>query len=186
MASNESTKYKLTVVEGTELQLSLSGRQGPVGPVGLTGAVGQAATIAVGTTTTGNAGTNASVTNSGTSSAAIFDFTIPRGDTGATGPQPSVTVSINGTNSINLTSADNNTVILCSSANPTTVTIPSGLPVGFSCMVIQNSVGQITFVAGSGVTLQSFGGLTKTAGQYAAASIIRVGNNMYNLSGNLV
>jgi hypothetical protein len=47
---------------------------------------GDAATIAVGTTTTGAAGTSASVTNSGTSYAAIFNFTIPRGDTGATGP----------------------------------------------------------------------------------------------------
>ena len=37
-----------------------------------------AATISVGTTTTGNPWTNASVTNSGTSSAAVFNFTIPR------------------------------------------------------------------------------------------------------------
>jgi len=49
------------------------------------GARGAAATVSVGTTTTGNAGTNASVTNSGTSSAAVFNFTIPRGNTGATG-----------------------------------------------------------------------------------------------------
>ena len=37
-----------------------------------------AATISVWTTTTGNPWTNASVTNSGTSSAAVFNFTIPR------------------------------------------------------------------------------------------------------------
>ena len=43
------------------------------------GATGSAATIAVGTTTTGAALTNALVTNSGSSSAAVFDFTIPRG-----------------------------------------------------------------------------------------------------------
>jgi hypothetical protein len=54
-----------------------------VGPKGDDGA---AATVSAGTTTTGNAGTNASVTNSGTSSAAVFNFTIPRGDTGAAGP----------------------------------------------------------------------------------------------------
>lgn len=46
---------------------------------------GTAASISVGTTTTGAAGSSASVTNSGTSGAAIFDFTIPRGDTGLTG-----------------------------------------------------------------------------------------------------
>ena len=56
------------------------------GDKGDTGSAGAAATIAVGSTSTGNAGSNASVTNSGSSSAATFDFTIPRGDTGATGP----------------------------------------------------------------------------------------------------
>ncbi len=52
---------------------------------GTTGPQGDAATVAVGTVTTGAAGTSASVTNSGTSGAAVLDFTIPRGATGATG-----------------------------------------------------------------------------------------------------
>lgn len=60
--------------------------RGDTGATGATGAPGAAATIAVGTTTTGAPGSSATVVNSGTSSAAIFDFTIPRGDTGATGP----------------------------------------------------------------------------------------------------
>ena len=54
-----------------------------------------AATITVWTTTTGDAGTNASVTNSGTSSAAIFDFTIPKWDkwdTGATWSAATISV----------------------------------------------------------------------------------------------
>lgn len=54
------------------------------------GEAGTAATIEVGTVTTGEAGSSASVTNSGTTSAAIFDFVIPRGDKGEkgdTGPQ---------------------------------------------------------------------------------------------------
>jgi len=49
------------------------------------GDTGDAATVDVGTTTTGDAGTDASVVNSGTTSAAIFDFTIPRGDKGEKG-----------------------------------------------------------------------------------------------------
>lgn len=49
------------------------------------GSAGSAATVSVGTTTTGAAGSSASVTNSGSSSAAVFNFTIPKGDTGATG-----------------------------------------------------------------------------------------------------
>lgn len=50
-----------------------------------TGPKGDAATIAVGTVTTGAAGSSAAVVNSGTTGAAVFDFTIPRGNTGATG-----------------------------------------------------------------------------------------------------
>ena len=56
---------------------------GPTGPQGPTGP----ATIEVGQTTTGNPGTNASVTNVGTNENAILNFTIPAGMTGPTGPQ---------------------------------------------------------------------------------------------------
>ena len=63
------------------------------GEGGSSGEAGTAATIEVGTVTTGEAGSSASVTNSGTTSAAVFDFIIPRGDkgekgdTGLQGPQ---------------------------------------------------------------------------------------------------
>lgn len=63
-----------------------TGPEGPQGPQGTTGTAGTAATITIGAVTTGTAGTNVSVTNSGTSSAAILNFTIPRGDTGTQGP----------------------------------------------------------------------------------------------------
>jgi len=56
-----------------------------VGPTGAAGSAGSAATIAVGTVTTGSAGSSATVTNAGTSSAAVFNFSIPQGNTGATG-----------------------------------------------------------------------------------------------------
>jgi len=55
----------------------------PQGPQGIQGPT----TLAVGTTTTGAAGTNASVVNTGTATNAVFAFTIPRGATGATGAQ---------------------------------------------------------------------------------------------------
>lgn len=55
----------------------------------LKGEQGDAATIAVGTTTTLPPGFNAGVANGGTSKAAIFNFAIPRGDTGPTGPSGS-------------------------------------------------------------------------------------------------
>lgn len=59
--------------------------QGATGANGADGADGTAATIAVGTVTTGAAGSSATVTNSGTSSAAVFDFSIPQGAPGANG-----------------------------------------------------------------------------------------------------
>lgn len=43
---------------------------------------GPAGTIQIGTVTTGPAGSNVAVTNTGTAEAAILNFTIPRGDTG--------------------------------------------------------------------------------------------------------
>lgn len=64
-----------------------SGSQGPQGPKGIQGDAGSSATVAVGSTTTGSAGSSASVSNSGSSSQATFNFTIPRGATGATGAQ---------------------------------------------------------------------------------------------------
>ena len=62
-----------------------TGATGPTGPSGATGATGEAATLNVGTVTTGEPGTDASVTNSGTEQAAVFDFVIPQGPTGPTG-----------------------------------------------------------------------------------------------------
>lgn len=53
--------------------------------IGPSGKDGVAATVAIGSVTTGNAGTDAQVTNSGTANAAVLDFVIPKGDKGDTG-----------------------------------------------------------------------------------------------------
>lgn len=100
----------VTVMQVMYNQVGPVGPQGPTGPQGAkgdkgdTGATGSAATIAVGTTSTLAPGASATVTNSGTSSAAVFDFGIPegdkgdKGDTGDTGPQgpqgPSGVISV--------------------------------------------------------------------------------------------
>ena len=64
---------------------SIQGPQGVQGEPGANGADGAAATITVDNTVTGPAGTDASVVNSGSSSAAVLTFTIPQGATGPTG-----------------------------------------------------------------------------------------------------
>lgn len=63
------------------------GEKGATGEKGNTGDPGQAATIQVGSVITGEAGSQASVVNSGTENAAVLNFTIPRGDTGPQGIQ---------------------------------------------------------------------------------------------------
>ena len=55
------------------------------GADGADGTDGAAATITIGTVSTGAAGSNVTVTNSGTTAAAILDFSIPQGTAGATG-----------------------------------------------------------------------------------------------------
>lgn len=63
----------------------IQGTQGIQGIQGVQGVQGDAATIAVGTVTTGNAGTSVIITNTGTTSEAVFAFTVPKGDTGSLG-----------------------------------------------------------------------------------------------------
>ena len=75
---------KFTIPRGAT---GATGAQGAPGQDGADGADGQDATIAIGTVSTGAAGSEAAVTNTGTPSAAVFNFTIPRGDTGAQGVQ---------------------------------------------------------------------------------------------------
>ncbi len=59
---------------------------------GLQGAIGPPSSLAVGTTTTGAAGTNASLTITGTAPSQTVNFTIPRGNTGVAGPANTLTL----------------------------------------------------------------------------------------------
>lgn len=95
---------EIPTTSASEKSLGLSGLTvgGTIASTGSGGSGGSdsSATITVGTTTTGLAGTSASVTNSGTDTAAVLDFVIPRGETGEQGP-----AGTNGTDGINGTAA---------------------------------------------------------------------------------
>ena len=65
------------------IQLNTKGERGDVGADSTV--PGPAGTVEVGTTTTGEPGTLADVTNTGTPSAAVLNFTIPKGDKGDPG-----------------------------------------------------------------------------------------------------
>lgn len=83
-----------------------------------------------------------------------------------------------------LLSTDNGKIVTLTNASAITVTVPSGLAVGFTCQCIQGGAGTVTFSA-SGTTVNSFGSLLSTAGQYAAASIVSPTSNTFILAGNL-
>ena len=68
-----------TGIQGPKGDTGSQGIQGPKGETGPAGADGKAATIKVGTVTEGE---TASVTNSGTENAAIFDFVLPKASGG--------------------------------------------------------------------------------------------------------
>lgn len=90
---NPSTQTAYWLVLASKGDTGATGATGSTGATGATGATGTAATISIGTVTTGAAGSSATVTNSGTSSAAVLDFSIPRGNTGTgdvNGPASSV------------------------------------------------------------------------------------------------
>ena len=85
--------------EGTEAEWldSLHGEQGPPGKDGEDGedgAPGKAATVRIGTVTTGPPGTEASVVNTGTENEAVLDFTIPMGEKGNPGSSGGMTVDL--------------------------------------------------------------------------------------------
>lgn len=267
-------------ISGTSPSQSLSftiprGDTGATGSAGATGAAGSAATISVGTVTTGAAGSSAAITNAGTSSAAVFNFTIPRGDTGATGatgPQgttgatgaagpnivtTSTTTTITGlikgtgsvivqavagtdyvtpgslaavatsgsatdlttgtlanarlassvlrndqgvacndqlisrfsgntiavTGNLTLSATHNGAVLVSTSATALNITVPTGLPTGFNCTIVQDGAGQVTVVASS-TTINGRNGL-KTAAQHAVIAIVPTTTaNAYKVTGD--
>lgn len=92
------------------------------------------------------------------------------------------TVSTDKSANYTLVAGDANTFIR-STNSAITITVPDVLANGESVNFIQAGAGQITF-SGSGVTLYSADSLTKTAKQYAGATIVKSGGAYY-LIGNL-
>ncbi len=77
---------------------------------------------------------------------------------------------------------DNGLILRYTGTSAATFTLPAAgtLPEGFNCMVLQASTGQISF----GGTFNNRNSFTKTAGQYAIATILYVGG-VYIVSGEM-
>ena len=109
------------------------------GDTGATGATGSAGTVTIGTTVTGSAGGNASVSNSGTSSDAVLNFTLPKGASGTAGIQGSIGLTgATGAAGDNATIAmgtittlpENSSATVVNAGSDTAAVLNFGLPMG--------------------------------------------------------
>ena len=136
------------------------------GDIGATGAAGSAGTLTVGTVTTGSAGGSVSVLNTGTSTAAVLDFTIPKGVAGNSGATGSI-----GNTGPTGAAGDNATI--------TIGTITTGQP-GSSATVANagtDTAAQLNFTIPRGV--QGAQGTFRWMGAYNAATVYATNDVVY-------
>ena len=126
--------------------------QGTKGETGDKGDTGAAATISVGNTTTLPAGSSATVTNAGTSSAAVFNFGIPKGDKGENGDAATIAVGTTTT----LTPGTSATVTNAGTSSAAVFNF--GIPKGSQGDAATIQVGTVTTLpAGSNATVTNSG-----------------------------
>lgn len=88
-------------------------------------------------------------------------------------------VDASKTSSFSVAAADNNKLFLINSSTSVTVTVPSGLPIGFACQFIQTGAGSVILLGGSGVTLNSANGLTSRAANSAVGLVMSSSTSGY-------
>ena len=80
-------------------------------------------------------------------------------------------------------------MVSLSNASAIALTVPPNssvaFPTGTQIILYQAGAGQVTVAAGAGVTLRSQGSKLKLTGQYAVASLIKIGTNEWILAGNV-
>jgi len=191
---------KVVVVDGNNLivriERGVTGPQGPQGPEGPAGPAGTVtpemlqilaetelakdeAEAAAGTATTQAGIATTQATNSSNSAIASA------GSAAEAANSATISTITDATTARTLSAGDNGKFLYFTSASAVLVTIPSGLGVSFSCVVIQAGTAQVTLAAGSGVTLNSYGALVKTAGQYATANLFAPVANTFIAAGQL-
>jgi hypothetical protein len=107
------------------------------------------------------------------------------GATGAAGQDASLLQAISDKTANYSILAGDSGKLIRSTNSAITITIDNVLSVGQRIDFAQYGTGQITFAAGSGVTLNSADSLVKTAKQYAGVTVECVASGVYWLVGNL-
>lgn len=84
-----------------------------------------------------------------------------------------------------LTSSDNNKIIVFNSASAVNCICPISLPVGFSCLIIQEGVGVVSLINDGTSTVINRETKFKTAGVEAMATIVCRKTNYFTIGGDL-
>ena len=145
---SDGDTFEVTTAAGSDVLYEYDASKGywKIVNDGITGPTGPAGTIAVGTVTTGAAGSSVTVTNSGTTTAATLNFSIPKGDPGDDDiPQNAQT------SAYTLVAGDAGTHISITTGG---VTIPASVfSAGDAVTIYNNSGSDQTITQGSGLTL---------------------------------
>lgn len=169
---------------GTSGASGASGRSGYSGASGTSGASGASGKSGF----TGASGTSGFSGISGYSGVSGFSgisgYTGVSGVSGFSGTPPtSVAFNNQSGTTYTLQESDNGLYVTCDNGSGVTVTIPSGLSVGFNCLVAQLGAGQVSFTTSSS-TLHNENSHTKIAGQYGVVSLVSYTTDTFVLAGN--
>lgn len=116
------------------------------------GIPGPSGSVTVGTVTTGAAGTSVSITNSGTASAAVLNFTIPRGNTGDNGNAATIAVGTVTTGS------PGSSATVTNAGTSSAAVFNFAIPAGTAGAAATVSVGSVTTgAAGSSASVSNAG-----------------------------
>lgn len=85
--------------------------------------------------------------------------------------------------SYTLVATDNGKILTFDNGSDITLTVPAGLPTGFTCTVVQLGAGEVVFTASS-TTLHNRSSFTKTGGQYAVAAITMYATDVFIFGGD--
>ena len=89
------------------------------------------------------------------------------------------------TSDYTLTLADNGSVITFNSTSDVTLSIDSGLPIGFNVSIYQIGDGKVNFTGVSGVTLKNRLMRFKSAGKDAGIGLVSTATNVFHITGDL-
>jgi hypothetical protein len=97
---------------------------------------------------------------------------------------PTPTINIQTGTTYTLLASDSGNIVTFNNSGAVACTVPTGLGVGFNCLIVQLGAGAVTPTASS-TTLNQRQSFTKTAGQFAVLSVVAYAANTFVLAGDM-